>query len=153
MVSGSSVYIASVENGHAIVRKFDQSGTGSTSLTAGTVRDLGDLQGGSVAGLAVNQDGSIVVAGSTHNGALDAGTVTQGYTDGKEGFIASLSADLQPSGSETLTYLGASTDQSISAVTAFATNRACSSTASSSTPWTSARRPMRRRTHANKAWG
>ena len=117
VVSGSSVYVSSVENGRAIVRKFDQSGTGSTSLTAGTVRDLGDLQGGSVAGLAVNQDGSIVVAGSTHNGALDAGTVTQGYTDGKEGFIASLSPDLQPSGSDALTYLGAATDQSISAVT------------------------------------
>ena len=117
VVSGSSVYVASTESGHAVVRQFDQSGTGSTSLTASTVRDLGDLQGGSVAGIAANPDGSIVVAGSTHNGALDAGTITQAYAGGKEAFIASLAPDLQPAAGDRLTYVGAPTDQSVSAVT------------------------------------
>ncbi len=118
VVSGSSVYVSSAENGHAVVRQFDASGTGSASLTPSAVRDLGDLQGGSVAGIAVNQDGSIIVAGATHNGALDAGTITQGYAGGQEAFIASLAPDLQPASSDTLTYVGSSTDQNVTGVTA-----------------------------------
>ncbi len=116
-VSGSTVYVSSVEAGHGVVRSFDQSGSGSTSLTANAVRDLGDLQGGSVAGVAVNADGSVAVAGSTHNGALDAGTVTQAYAGGQAGFVASLGADLAPAGGDRLTYVGDGTaDVSASAV-------------------------------------
>ncbi len=118
-VSGSSVYVASMENGHAVVRSFDQSGAISSSLTPTATRDLGDVQGGSVAGITVNSDGSIIVAGSTHNAALAAGTVTQAYTGGKEAFIASLAPDLQPAGTDRLTYVGGSgSDQSATAVTA-----------------------------------
>ena len=116
-VSGSSVYVAGVEGGDAVVRQFDQSGTGSTSLSATAVRDLGSLQGGSVAGVAVNADGSIVVAGSTHNAALDAGTVTEPFAGGENGFIASLSPGLQASASDRLTYLGSATDQNITGLT------------------------------------
>lgn len=114
-VSGNNLYLAGVENGHAVVRLYDIS-SGKPALTS--TRDLGELQGGDVAGLAVQADGSVVVAGSTHNGALDAGTVTQPY-DGthKAAFVASLAGDLQPSGSDTLAYLGGATDQSASAVT------------------------------------
>ena len=116
-VSGASVYVAGVEGGDAVVRQFDQSGAASTSLTAAGVRDLGPLQGGTVAGVAVNADGSIVVAGSTHNGALDGGTVTQPYAGGEEAFVASLSPGLQAIGSDRLTYLGSATDQNVTAVT------------------------------------
>lgn len=117
VASGSSVYVSSVENGHAVVRRFDQSGSAGTSLAANGVRDLGSLQGGGVAGVAVNTDGSVVVAGCTHNGALDAGATTQAYAGGEEAFIASLSPDLQASASDRLTYLGSSTDQNATAVT------------------------------------
>ena len=116
-VSGSTVYVSSLENGHAVVRSFDQSGTGSTSLTPAATRDLGDVQGGSVAGVAVNADGSIIVAGSTHNGALSVGTTTQAYSGGKAVFVASLAADLQPAGTDRLTYAGGGADQSVTAVT------------------------------------
>ncbi len=116
-VSGVSVYVSSVENGHAVVRQFDQSGTTGTSLTPAATRDLGNLQGGGVAGISINTDGSVIVAGSTHNGALDAGTVTTAYASGEEAFIARLGSDLQPAASDRLTYVGASTDLSASAVT------------------------------------
>ena len=116
-VSGSSVYVSSMENGHAVVRQFGQSGQNSTALTQTGYRDLGALGGGNVAGVAVNADGSVIVAGSTRSGALNAGTVTQAYNGGGEAFVADLSANLQPASSDTVTYLGSSTDQSATAVT------------------------------------
>ncbi len=116
-VSGTSVYVSSVENGDAVVRQFTPSGTNSTALTPTATRDLGSLKGGGVAGVAINSDGSVVIAGSTSNGALDAGTVTQAYAGGEEAFVASLSPDLQPSSSDTLTYVGSSTDQTATAFT------------------------------------
>ncbi len=115
-VSGSNLYVAGVENGHAVVRLYDIS-SGKPVLS--TTRDLGDLQGGDVAGIAVQADGSVVVAGSTHNGALDAGTVTQSYAGThKAAFVASLAGDLQSASSDTLAYVGGgASDQAASAVT------------------------------------
>ena len=114
-VSGSNLYLAGVENGHATVRLYDIS-SGKPVLT--TTRDLGDLQGGDVAGIAVQPDGAVVVAGSTHNGALDAGTVTQAYGGtNKAAFVASLAGDLQSAPTDTLAYVGGATDQTASAVT------------------------------------
>jgi hypothetical protein len=115
-VDGSSVIVSSVEDGHAVLRRYEPQPAGQPVLSA--TRDLGDLQGGDVAGVALGADGSIVVAGSTHNGALDAGTVTQAYAgSNKAAFVASLSADLQPASSDTLTYLGGGADQTASALT------------------------------------
>ena len=115
-VSGSSIYVSSLENGDAVVRRFDASGITGTGLTQSAVQDLGSVQGGGVAGVAIAPDGSVIVAGSTHNGALGSGTVTQAYSSGQEAFVARLSADLDPS-SDVLTYLGGSGDQSATAVT------------------------------------
>jgi hypothetical protein len=115
-VSGTNLYVAGVENGHAVVRLYDIA-SGKPVLT--TTRDLGDLQGGDVAGIAVQADGSVVVAGSTHNGALAAGTVTQAYAGThKAAFVASLAGGLQPASGDTLAYVGGTTsDQAASAVT------------------------------------
>ncbi len=114
VVNGSSAVVSSVENGHAVLRRYDLQATGAPVL--GATRDLGDLQGGDVAGVALNNDGTIVVAGSTHNAALDAGTITQAYAGQKSAFIANLSADLQPASGDALTYLGGSSDQTATAV-------------------------------------
>ena len=71
-----------------------------------------------MAGIAVQPDGAVVVAGSTHNGALDAGTVTQAYGGtNKAAFVASLAGDLQSAPTDTLAYVGGATDQTASAVT------------------------------------
>ena len=115
-VSGSNLYLAGVEDGHAVVRLYDVS-SGKPVLT--TTRDLGDLQGGDVAGLVVQQDGTVAVAGSTHNGALAAGTVTQAYGGAKKAaFVASLAANLQPASSDTLAYVGGSADQTATGIAA-----------------------------------
>ena len=116
-VSTSGVYVSSLENGDAVVRRFDPSGASGTGLTQSASMNLGSVQGGNVAGVAVTDDGSsVILAGSTHNPALAAETVTQGYSGGEEAFVARLSADLSPTGS-VLTYLGGAGDQSASAVT------------------------------------
>ncbi len=115
-VSGSQLVTAGVRNGDAVVQSYQIQSSGAPSLTA--TRDLGALQGGSVAGVAVNSDGSIIVAGSTHNAALNAGTVTNAYTSGEEAFVANLSANLTPSSSDTLAYYGGSGDVRVTAVAA-----------------------------------
>ena len=116
VVSGTNLLVAGVEDGHAVVRRYDIS-SGKPVLAA--TRDLGDLQGGDVAGLALQADGSVVVAGSTHNGALAAGTPTQAYTPpAKAAFVASLAGDLTAKPTDTLAYIGGAKDQTATAVTA-----------------------------------
>ncbi len=111
-VSGSNLYVAGVENGHAVVRQYALQASGAPTLT--TTKDLGNLQGGEVAGIAVNADGSVVVAGATHNGALGGGTVTTAYSSGKEGFVATLSSTLSPVSTN---YIAAPSDFTATAMT------------------------------------
>jgi hypothetical protein len=109
VVDGSSLVLANNEDGHAVLHRFDLSG--GTPVETGS-RDLGDLQGGDIAGLALN-GGQVVIAGSTRNGGLDGGAVTSPMTGGLDGFVAQLSADLTPAGSDSLAYYGGSGDDKI----------------------------------------
>ncbi|HEX4181631.1 MAG TPA: hypothetical protein VHY34_00015 [Caulobacteraceae bacterium] len=116
-VDGSQLVTVGAQNGDAVVNSFNIPTSGGAAVLTAT-RDLGALQGGSVAGVSINSDGSVIVAGATHNGALNAGTVTTAYSGGQEAFIARLTnADLTPSSSDTLTYYKGSGDTSASAVT------------------------------------
>ena len=116
VVSGSSLYVAGVEAGDAVVREYALQPAGAPTLTA--TRDLGYLNGGSVAGVAVNQDGSVVVAGTTKSGSLSAGTVTNAYGGAESAFVASLSSTLAPRAGETLTYVNnGAADMTASAMT------------------------------------
>ena len=120
-VSGASVYVSSVENGDAVVRQYALNSTTkagtvdtgdgpgkstTTTMTASLAakQDLGALTGGSVSGLAVAADGSVLVTGSTHDAALNAGTVTNAYSGNGDAFVASLNANLDPTGPESLAY-------------------------------------------------
>ena len=134
-VSGSSVYVSSVENGDAVVRRYDLSttvkdgqvmtddGEGptvSTKVTAtlGAKQDLGGLNGGNVSGVAIGSDGSVLVTGSTHDAALDAGTITDGYSGNGDAFLAQLNTGLDPAaGGETLAYYNGGGPTSASAIT------------------------------------
>jgi hypothetical protein len=109
VIDGSSLVLANNEDGHAVLHRFDLSG-GAPVETAS--RDLGDLQGGDIAGIALN-GGKIVIAGSTINGGLDAGSVTNPLSGGVDGFVAQLSADLNPSGADTLAYYGGAGDDKV----------------------------------------
>lgn len=104
VVDGGNVYVASTEGGHAVVRSFDTSGTGAPVQTA--QRDLGSLGGGNIAGIGVNANGQIVVAGSTFGDNLNAGAVTSSGGGGEDGFVAALDPSLGASISDTVAYYG-----------------------------------------------
>ncbi len=93
-VNGSSLYVTSVQNGDAVVNQYTTASIGAPTLTAS--QDLGALDGGNLSGIAVNADGSISVAGTTSNGALNGGTVTSAYGGEQNAFVAQLSANLDP---------------------------------------------------------
>ena len=111
----TGVAVASVENGHAVLRRFDFDQSGK--LQPGAVRDLGDLQGGEVTGLGRAADGSLVLAGSTHNGALAAGSTTTAYAGGRSAFVANVSATLSATASDRLTYVNLGADATAAALT------------------------------------
>ncbi len=110
VLDGTSLVVASVEGGRGVLRRFDLSG-GPPTLSA--TRDLGDLQGGDITGLAL--DGTdVVVAGSTSNGALSAGTVTRALSGGVDAFAARMSSDLSGGGS--IAYYGGAGDDRATAL-------------------------------------
>jgi hypothetical protein len=103
-VDGTNVYVAGVQNGDAVVSEYDLSNPSSPTLVAS--RDLGSLNGGTVAGVAV-QNGTVYVAGSTFNNALNAGTVSAAATgSGLNSFAATFSTGLAPSSSDAIAYYG-----------------------------------------------
>lgn len=109
VVDGTNIIVASVEDGRGVLRRYDVSG-GSPVLT--NTRDLGDLQGGSITGIALD-GGDIVVAGSTGNPALGGLSVTRAHAGGSDAFAAKLSAaDL--SGGQVAYYGGAGDDRATS---------------------------------------
>jgi hypothetical protein len=104
VVDGTNLITASVENGHAVVRRFDM--TSGTPVLSST-RDLGDLQGGDIAGIALD-GGEVVIAGTTSNGALSAGTVTHALAGGTDAFAIRLSSTLAPGAGDKIAYYGGS---------------------------------------------
>ena len=109
-VDGSTLIVGGVESGDAVVRSFTLNATGAP--TAGATRDLGS---GTVAGVAIN-NGQVVVAGSTNNGGISAGTVTAAYSGGQDGYVAQLSESLTPSSSDAVAYYGGSGSDSVTAL-------------------------------------
>lgn len=97
-----SLVTAGTENGHAVLRRFDPPFADGQAASA--VRDLGDLQGGSVSGLGLAPDGSILVAGTGSGGLALGSTASGAYAGGREVFAARLGADLQPAGSDAGTW-------------------------------------------------
>ncbi|HWA64020.1 MAG TPA: hypothetical protein VG939_21790 [Caulobacteraceae bacterium] len=114
VVNGSNVVVAGVEQGHAVLRDFDVSGAAPAQTAT---RDLGDLQGGNIAGVALNASGQVVIAGSTRNGALSAGTVTNAASGGQDAFAATLDASLAPASGDAIAYYGGSGDDKATAMT------------------------------------
>ena len=110
VVDGTSVITASNEDGRAVLRRYDVSGA-SPVLTS--TRDLGDLQGGEITGIALD-GGEVVVAGSAGNPALAAGTITRAHSGGSDAFAARISANLGPGGS--IAYYGGAGDDKATAL-------------------------------------
>lgn len=102
-VDGASLLVAGIEDGHAIVRRYDLQASGAPVLAA--TRDLGLVQGGGFTGISV-QGGRLIVTGATGNAALDAGTITNAHAGGADAFVAALETGLGASASDRLTYFG-----------------------------------------------
>ncbi|MFM1960157.1 MAG: hypothetical protein RL588_1674 [Pseudomonadota bacterium] len=112
LIDGNNLYLASNESGSGVVRRFDLS-SGAPELAA--TRSLGNLGGGDLVGLGM-AGGRLVVAGNTWSGDLDAGNVVRDYSGGKDGFVARLSASLNPSGQDRLTYFGGAGEDTVTGV-------------------------------------
>ena len=104
VIDGNQLITASVESGHAVLRNYDIS-SGQPVLSS--TRDLGDLQGGNLTGLALNA-GQLVVSGTTANGALAAGTITRAASGGTDAFAAQIAENLSPSAGDAIAYYGGS---------------------------------------------
>ena len=113
VVDGSNVVVASVENGRAVLRRFDVSGGAPVEVAS---RDLGDLEGGDIEGLALDSNGQLVLVGTTRNPMLDAGAVTSPAAGGQDVFAARLSKDLSVSSSDRLAYYGGAGDDQATAM-------------------------------------
>ena len=107
VVDGATVTVASNENGRAVLRQFDVSGGAPVEMNS---RDLGDLEGGDIVGLAKDANGQLVVGGTTRNPQLSVDTVTSAAAGGMDAFVARISSDLNPSASDRLAYYGGSGD-------------------------------------------
>jgi hypothetical protein len=113
VVDGSALLVADVENGHAVLHRFDIS---SGAPVEAATRDLGDLKGGDIAGLALDANGQLVIAGTTSNPGLDAGTITRAAAGGSDAFVAKIAADLGVNASDRLAYYGGSGDDRATAL-------------------------------------
>lgn len=109
VVDGTNLVVASMEDGRGVLRRYDVS-SGTAVLTS--TRDLGDLQGGTITGLALD-GGNIVVAGSTGNPGLSGLSVTRAHAGGSDAFAATMSADLS-GGGQVAYYGGAGDDRATS---------------------------------------
>ena len=115
-VNGNSVLVGSVDNGDAVVRNFDTTNPAAVTLTAS--QDLGNLQGGSIVGIGMN-NGQLVVAGSARNTALGSGVATavNSAQAGSNVFVASLAPTLQSTSGNTIAWYGGSGDDTATAMT------------------------------------
>ncbi len=116
--SDGSLYVASVQNGEAIVSKY--AGGDITSAPAWT-EDLGALQaGGNIGGITVSGN-QVYVAGTTSNGNLTAGgtaTVTAQSSGGLDAFVFGLTDNGTSAAAGNVTYVGTSGSDTGSDVTA-----------------------------------
>ncbi|PZQ62329.1 MAG: hypothetical protein DI570_11220 [Phenylobacterium zucineum] len=109
VVDGNSIIVASNEDGRGVLRRYDvSSGTPVLSST----RDLGDLKGGAITGIAMD-GGNLVVVGTTNNPALGGLNVTRAHAGGSDAFAAKMSADLSGGGNVAY-YGGAGEDKATS---------------------------------------
>jgi len=103
IVDGSSLLVGSKENGRAVLRRFDIQSTGAPTLAA--TRDLGDLMGGDLTGIALNGT-NLIAVGSSSNAALSGAAISRAASGGQDAFAISLSKDLVVSSSDQIAFLG-----------------------------------------------
>lgn len=105
-VEGSTLVVAGVENGAAIVRRYDISDPQNPVLAA--TRSLGALQGG-ISGVAID-GGRVIVTGSTTNATLGDGAAANSHSGGEDAFVARLDLSLNADAADRVTFIGGAGD-------------------------------------------
>jgi hypothetical protein len=115
-VDGNTLVVAGTNaSNDAVVNSYTLPTTsGTPTLTA--TRNLGSLGTGSIAGVAIN-NGQVVVAGTTSNANLSAGSVTSAFSGTQDAFVAQLSEDLTPSSTDAIAYYGGTGSTEATALT------------------------------------
>ena len=101
-VKDGAIVTAGVENGEAVLRRFELQPVGGPLLTQ--TRNLGQMSG-SITGVALD-GGRVLLTGSTRNAALAAGTITTAHSGGADAFVARLDDSLAADAADRLTYVG-----------------------------------------------
>lgn len=116
--SDGSLYVASVQNGDAIISKY-ASGAGVTSAPVWT-EDLGALQaGGTIGGMTVSGN-QVYVSGTTSNANLQAGgqaSIANGATGGLDAFVFNLTDGGATATPNFVSYVGTGASEQGGAVT------------------------------------
>ncbi len=105
VASDGNLLVASVQDGHAIVTKYD--GADGTSAALWQM-DLGDLNGGAIGGLTVDGD-QVYISGTTSNAALDAGghaNIAAISSGGTEAFVFNLTDSGGSASADFVSYVG-----------------------------------------------
>lgn len=112
-----TLYVASVQNGHAIVSKY---ANGDATVAPAFQIDLGDLQsGGTIGGLTVSGN-QVFVSGTTQNAALTAGGsagIVNGNSGGADAFVFKLTDQGTSATANYVSYVGTGTTDKGGAVT------------------------------------
>jgi hypothetical protein len=114
VVDGTDVVVASIEGGEAKLRRFDVSDINAPVL--GATRSLGSLGGGTIAGVALDGGGNVVLAGST-GADLSVGATTRAKADSVDAFALKISADLTSTTADKIAYYGGAGDDRATAMT------------------------------------
>jgi len=105
-----NLLVASVQNGHAILSKYDSTSGASAAMWQ---VDLGDLQGGTIGGLTV-ANGQVYVSGTTANSALTAAgaaTVANASSGGTDGFVFAAADNGATATPDFVTYAGTASSE------------------------------------------
>jgi hypothetical protein len=114
--SDGSLYVASTQNGHAVVSKYANGDITSAPLWS---QDLGDLAaGGGIGGLTVSA-GKVYVSGTTSNTNLTGGgaTIAASASGGLDAFVFSMTDNGASVTSNKVSYIGTATTDNAGAVT------------------------------------
>jgi hypothetical protein len=116
-VSTGSVVTNGTQAATGYASSSSSSVTTGASSAAGATRDLGNLEGGAIAGL-VLADGQLYVGGQTRNASLALGAPGAAHAGGMDGFAARLSTDLGSTAQDSLVYVGGSGDDTVAGLAA-----------------------------------
>ncbi|WP_339861664.1 SBBP repeat-containing protein [Paremcibacter congregatus] len=113
IASDGNILIASREDGRAIIRKLD-----ATDLTNELATyDLGNLAGGKIADIAVDDSGQVFITGTSYNGSLSGGATTNAHSGSADGFLTKLTDNGASLTANWTHYLGSSGNDRLEGLT------------------------------------